>query len=185
MISLACVDTGGHYTQEVYMACRERLVKRVIAIKGKGGVGIPFTKPPSKVPIKENKNITCWLYMLSVGAGKEIIMSIFKVQQAGAKYCHFSRHEDAGYDALYFNGLLSEKMVPTKSGKPEWKKLIGHAHNEALDCRNYALAAVRILNPDMDALERQLKGLAPEPAKTQAAQPKRVKVSGSREIEEW
>ena len=185
IISLTCVDSGGHYSNEVYAACSVRLGKKVVAIKGQGGEGIPFRRPPKQQPIKDNPNMKCWLYMLGVDAGKEIIMSSLKVQEAGAKYCHFSRHEDAGYDALYFNGLLSEKMVPTKSGKPQWVKLLGHAHNEALDCRNYALAAVRILNPDMDALERQLKGLAPEPAKVQAAQPKRVKVSGSKAIEEW
>ena len=40
-----------------------------------------------------------------------------------------------------------------------WEKIIGHERNEALDCRNYALAAFRILDPDMDAVERRLKGL--------------------------
>ena len=41
-ISITCVDSGGHYTQEVYTRCRERKNKRVFAIKGKGGDGIPF-----------------------------------------------------------------------------------------------------------------------------------------------
>ena len=53
-ISITCVDSGGHYTQEVYARCRERKSKRVFAIKGKGGDGIPFVTPPSKVPIKDN-----------------------------------------------------------------------------------------------------------------------------------
>lgn len=69
------MDSGGHYTQEVYTRCRERKNKRVFAIKGKGGDGIPFVTPPSKVPIKDNKRITCWLYTLGVDAGKETIMS--------------------------------------------------------------------------------------------------------------
>lgn len=88
-ISITCVDSGGHYTQEVYTRCRERKNKRVFAIKGKGGDGIPFVTPPSKVPIKDNKRITCWLYTLGVDAGKETIMSSLKVQEAGPKYCHF------------------------------------------------------------------------------------------------
>ena len=50
-ISITCVDSGGHFTQEVYEACRARVGKRVFAIKGKGGDGIPFVSPPSKVPI--------------------------------------------------------------------------------------------------------------------------------------
>ena len=40
-----------------------------------------------------------------------------------------------------------------------WEKLKGHERNEALDCRNYALVALRVLDPDMDAVERRLRGL--------------------------
>ena len=39
-----------------------------------------------------------------------------------------------------------------------WGKIPGHERNEPLDCRNYALAGLRILNPDMDAAERRLRG---------------------------
>ncbi len=74
-ISITCVDSGGHFTQEVYEACRARVGKRVFAIKGKGGDGIPFVSPPSKVPIRDNKRITCWLYTIGVDAGKATIMA--------------------------------------------------------------------------------------------------------------
>lgn len=74
--------------------------------------------PPSKVAIKDNKRITCWLYTFGVDAGKEAIMSNIKVQEPGAKYCHFPRGEVYGYDSYYFNGLLSEKLgtSPRPSG---------------------------------------------------------------------
>ena len=113
-ISITCVDSGGHFTQEVYEACRARVGKRVFAIKGKGGDGIPFVSPPSKVPIRDNKRITCWLYTIGVDAGKATIMASLKVQEPGPKYCHFNRHPDAGYDLNFFNGLLSEKLVLTQ-----------------------------------------------------------------------
>lgn len=71
--------------------------------------------PPSKVPIKDNKRITCWLYTLGVDAGKETIMSSLKVQEAGPKYCHFPIHESCGYDTYYFNGLLSERLELTQT----------------------------------------------------------------------
>lgn len=175
-LSITCVDSGGHYTQEVYKACRARQAKRVFAIKGKGGDGVPYVSPPSKVPIRDNKKITCWLYTLGVDSGKESIMSAVKVQEKGAKYCHFPRGEERGYDANYFNGLLSEKLVlsQTKRGsKWSWEKLPGHARNEALDCRNYAMAGLKIIDPDMDAVERRLKGV-PEPQATRKqAQPSR------------
>lgn len=50
-VSFTCVDSGGHFTQEVYAECKARQNKRVFAIKGKGGDGIPYTAPPSKVKI--------------------------------------------------------------------------------------------------------------------------------------
>lgn len=162
-ISLTFVDSGGHYTQEVYEECNKRINKRMFAIKGKGGEGIPFTGPPSKVNIvKDNKIIgKAWLYVLGVDAGKERIMSGLKVRSVGARYSHFPSNEDKGYDNLYFSGLLSEKMT-YKNNKWQWEKLPGHNRNEALDCRNYANAAFRALNPNLDAIERKLKGAAQE-----------------------
>lgn len=161
-ISLTFVDSGGHYTQDVYERCRERKNKRVFAIKGKGGDGIPFVSPPSRVPIRDDKRVTCWLYTLGVDAGKEAIMSSLKVQEAGPKYCHFPKDESRGYDSYYFTGLLSEKLEPTQTKRGNvwrWVKIPGHNRNEALDCRNYANAGLRLLNPDMDAIERRLKNL--------------------------
>ena len=163
-ISLTCVDSGGHKTQSVYRHCRDRLSKRVFAIKGQGGDGIPFTKPPSKVKIVVNGVAIgqTWLYSLGVDAGKAEIMAALKVQEAGPKYCHFPKGSEQGYDLAFFNGLLSERLVmKSERGRTRWvwEKIIGHERNEALDCRNYALAALRILDPDMDAVERRLKGL--------------------------
>lgn len=179
-ISMTCVDSGGHFTQEVYAACRARQHKNVFAIKGKGGDGIPFVSPPTKVAIRDNKKVTCWLYTLGVDAGKAAIMGNLKVQEAGAKYCHFPRNPDAGYDLNFFNGLLSEKLELTHTKRGEvwaWVKLPGHNRNEALDCRNYAMAALKILNPDMDAVERRLKGID-QPKQTAQQQPKpRIKRS--------
>lgn len=171
-ISITCVDSGGHYTQEVYEACRARKNKRVFAIKGKGGDGIPLVTPPSKVPIRDNKKITCWLYTLGVDAGKASIMSALKVQEAGAKYCHFPLGDTYGYDSYYFNGLLSEKLELTQTKRGNvwaWVKIPGHNRNEALDCRNYALAGFKIIDPDTLAVERRLKDL---PVKNTPTKPK-------------
>lgn len=160
-VSTTFIDSGGHYTQEVYAACRERLGKRVFAIKGKGGPDIPYVGVPTRVALRDNKRITCWLYTIGVDAGKSKIMSGLKVQEPGAKYSHFPRG-DRGYDANYFSGLLPEKLTLTRTSRGDrwvWEKLSGHQRNEALDCRNYANAAFRALNPDLDTIERRLKGV--------------------------
>lgn len=181
-ISLTFIDSGGHYTQEVYEECAKRINKRVFAIKGKGGEGIPFTGPPSKVNIVKDDKIIgkAWLYVLGVDAGKERIMSGLKVRSVGARYSHFPSNEEKGYDNLYFSGLLSEKMT-YENNKWKWKKIPGHNRNEALDCRNYANAAYRVLNPNLDAIERKMKGVAQEikkPAKPRKKQRRRSELYG-------
>lgn len=167
-ISVTFVDSGGHYTQEVYEQCNKRMNKRVFAIKGKGGEGIPFTGPPSKVNIVRDDKVVgkAWLYSLGVDAGKERIMSGLKVQRQDSgdvhpRYSHFPSNEGRGYDANFFSGILSEKLT-YKSGKWVWEKLPGHKRNEALDCRNYANAAFTALRPNLENIYKQLHSIKTE-----------------------
>ena len=177
-VSLTFVDSGGHKTQSVYKQCRARMGKRVFAIKGKGGEGEPYTKPPSKVKIVVNGRAIgeTWLYTIGVDAGKaDILKGSLLVLEPGPKYCHFPNHPEAGYDYRYFTGLMSEvqeEALERGRKRTVWKVLKGHERNEPLDCRNYAMAAFRVLDPDMDAVERRLKG-APE---QKAAQPQRTRL---------
>ena len=131
---------------------------------------LPFTNPPTLVAIRDNKKVKCYLYTIGVDAGKSKIMSRLKVQEKGAGYMHFPRGEQ-GYDKAFFEGLLSEKLVLTRTSRGDvwrWEKLPGHRRNEALDCRNYALAAMQVAAPNLDAVERRLRGL-PEQEKTDPA----------------
>lgn len=178
--SFTAVDSGGHKTQSVYRHCRARQNKRVFAIKGVGGDGVPFTKPPTKVKVVVSGRVIdyAWLYTIGVDAGKATIMDNLKVQEAGAKYCHFPLGEERGYDHTYFRGLLSEKLVlKSERGRTRWMwvKLAGHERNEALDCRDYALAAYRILDPDLDAVERRLKSPPGAQAKEATQEPPKKK----------
>lgn len=160
-IGLTFIDSGGHFTQDVYEQCRLRQAKRVFAIKGKGGENIPYiSTKPSKVVINGNSNRTAWLYIIGVDAGKTTIMSNLKVETPGASYCHFPRNEECGYDAYFFDCLLSEKLVLNKSktgNRWVWEKIPGHQRNEALDCRNYANAAFKVWNPDLNNIFQKLK----------------------------
>ena len=187
-ISIFCVDSGGHFTQEVYEQCKKRQAKRFFAIKGKGGDGIPYISPPSKVAIRDNKRRTCWLYTIGVDSGKASIMSSLKVEEPGPKFSHFPTDPDAGYDMNFFNGLLSEKMVLAHTNRGDvwrWEKIPGHERNEALDCRNYAMAALKIINPDLDAVERRLKGSEEKPSVTQQAQKPRRRSKRAEMFSDW
>lgn len=189
-ISLTFVDSGGHYTTEVYKQCKKRQHKKVFPIKGKGGESIPFISIPTKQYLdkvaksKKSKNFV-YLYTLGVDAGKTIIMDSLKVKEPGPKYAHFPKDEELKYDRSFFNGLISERqeLVETKTGrKLAWVSIPGHKRNEALDCRNYAIAAIRLLDPDFNAIERKIKGLNIE-KKTQKKKTKRNKKQGG--YNEW
>lgn len=166
-ISITFIDEGGHFTQDVRLRCSERFRKKVFPIKGLFGDGIPYTAPPKKQKIVINGRYIgqCWWYGIGVDSGKQIIMDNLKVRSAGNKYCHFPLRDD--YNITYFQGLLSERLV-YKDGRKhpwQWEKIPGHERNEALDCRNYALAAAKALAPDYDAIERRLKGTVNKPKK--------------------
>ena len=160
-VSIKFVDEGGHFTQEIRQRCHDRIGKKVFCIKGFPGSDRPFTSPPKQQKITvQNRYIgMCWQYQLGVDSGKQIIMDDLKVQEPGARYCHFPRRDDYGLG--YFNGLLSEHLVYKDGHRNpwQWEKISGHERNEALDCRNYALAAFKVLPKDLDAIDRRLKQL--------------------------
>lgn len=160
-VSLTFVDEGGLNTQDVRLACRERMGRKVFAIKGMGGSDVPYTAPPKKMQIMVRGRAvgTCWQYQLGVDAGKQAIMDSLRVQQPGSKYSHFPRNEEAGYGTAFFKGLLSERLVYKKGLKKPWvwEKIPGHERNEALDCRNYANAAFKSMDTDLDAVEKRIR----------------------------
>lgn len=163
-VSVTFVDSGGHYTQEVYENCRKRKFKNVFAIKGKGGENIPYVSPPKKAEIMKRGVVvgTTPLYIIGVDAGKEKIMSALMSENEETHRYHFPVNEEKGYDANFFNGLLSEGKVfesTARGGVWKWVKLPGHNRNEALDCRNYANAAYRAMNPNLERLFRKLNDI--------------------------
>lgn len=193
-ISMTFIDEGGHFTMEVRQQCRARLSKKIFCIKGMPGQDTPYTAPPKKQKIMiQNVLIgTCWQYQIGVDSGKEIIMDNLKVQTPGPKFCHFPKRDD--YGSGYFKGLLSEVKVydPNKKKPWQWKKIPGHERNEALDCRNYALAAFKALPVDLDAIDRRLKEANGQPVppaaqpKAAPAQKKRRRAAGSNKYyDDW
>ncbi len=154
------VDEGGHFTKEVRQFCRARMKKNVFCIKGLYGPDWPFTDKPKKMKIVVNNRYVgmFWQYQIGVDSGKQSIMDNLQVQAPGPKYCHFPLRDD--YGAAYFDGLLSEHLVPEGKTRHRWvwKPIPGHERNEPLDCRNYAMAAFETLNINLDEQNRRIKG---------------------------
>ncbi len=145
-ILCTCIDSGGHFTSEVYAFVKIREHRRVFAIKGMAGSREIVSKPS-----RHNKgNIA--LFPVGVDSAKDTLFSRLLIEKVGKNYCHFPIEEDKGYDEAYFKGLTSEKRVNVvKKGvrKSEWK-LVSGRRNEPLDLRNYAFAALRIANPNLE-----------------------------------
>jgi phage terminase large subunit GpA-like protein len=155
----ACVDSGGHYTQQVYNYARLRAGRRVFAIKGIGGEGKPVAGRPTKNNIGKIN-----LFPVGVDTAKEIVYARLKMKEEGDGYCHFP----IGRDEEYFRMLTAEKKV-TKyfKGRPrmEWQKI--RTRNEALDCRVYATAALAILNANLQTLYQQAQNRVQSPEQAQ------------------
>ena len=161
IIRSTCVDSGGHYTQQVYNYARQRAGKRVFAIKGIGGEGKPIAGKPSRNNIGKIN-----LFPVGTDTAKELIFARLKITDEGAGYCHFP----FTHNEEYFRMLTSEKKV-TKyyKGRPkrEWVKI--RQRNEALDCRVYAMAALELMGLNIEHLAKQGKNKV----KSSQAVPKR------------
>lgn len=158
-IASSCIDSGGHYTQQVYDYCKTRQHRRVFAIKGVGGAGRPIVSAPSKKQSGRNKRKVD-LFTVGVDDAKGLVYSRLRICEQGPGYCHFPLERDEEY----FAQLTAEKVV-TKfvRGFPrkEWTKT--RARNEALDMRVYALAALTILNPVWQSLKQKLQPIEDAP----------------------
>lgn len=146
-----CVDSGGHYTNEVYKFCKQRFSRNIFAVKGSNDSAAAYIQKP-----KKNNREQAYRFDIGVDTGKSLLMGRLKVEEVGPGYCHFPIEDDKGYDKKYFEGLTAEKKVLRyKKGKPYfvWEKI--RERNEPLDCRNYAAAAIEITNLPLKAPEQQ------------------------------
>lgn len=170
IVRSSCVDSGGHYTQQVYNYCRTRAGKRVFAIKGMGGEGKPIVGRPTKNNIGKIN-----LFPVGTDTAKELVYSRLKMTDVGEGYCHFP----TGRNEEYFRMLTAEKKVTRYfKGRPrtEWAKI--RTRNEALDCRVYATAALAILNLNLEALSKQAQNAVSSPEQPAVRRPRMPMGSG-------
>jgi phage terminase large subunit GpA-like protein len=154
-VACTCVDSGGHFTSEVYKFCKANEQRRIFAIKGQGGPGIPLIHR-----LYRSKKENAAVIILGVDSGKSKLMSRLKIKELGDGYCHFPKGEQRGYDQIYFKGLISEHLVKRKSQgqwRMVWEKINSGQRNEPLDVRNYAQAALELVKPNFEELEKRLK----------------------------
>ena len=156
-LSCTCIDSAGHFTDEVCRFCKPRAWRNIFAIVGRGREGMPSVSKPSR-----NNRCHVVLFTLGVTTIKGTLFSRLKVEKRGAGYCHFPldvKHNHRGYDAVYFKGLLSERMVVKRvKGRDTitWELRSPGIRNEPLDTRVYATGALELLKLLLQ-LEQEIK----------------------------
>jgi len=140
------VDSGGHHTAAVYRFCKARLRRRVFAVKGNDGIGLPLVPQRARIV----GSMRARLYSLCVDPGKESLVGRLRIPTPGPGYMHLP----AWVDGEYLAQLTAEKPVwkwrPRKGTIRTWQKI--RDRNEAFDLEVYALAALYILWPPGPAL---------------------------------
>lgn len=146
-IACTCMDSGGHFTQEVYRFTKTKEARRIYAIKGasaKKGEYVPLVSSTSRT-----KLVKALLITLGVNDGKARVMSNLNIKDFGPNYCHFPNGK--GYEKQYFEGLTAEKLETRyEKGVPYQVWVKKRARNEPFDLRVYNTAALEIINPNLD-----------------------------------
>jgi phage terminase large subunit GpA-like protein len=153
-IVATCVDSAGHFTQNVYEYVKPRQPRRIYAVKGMAGTGRPLISRPSM-----GNRLRVMLFSIGVDTAKELIFARLQIAESGPGYMHFNRN----CEEEYFKQLTAEKQVTRFSkGFPTkvWVKV--RSRNEALDCEVYALAAFRLLNAKMQTIAQSVQRKALE-----------------------
>lgn len=154
-ISAACLDTGGTsgYTQAAYDYAKGRTGRKLFAIKGVGGWGRAIVEKPQRKQSGKNARKVD-LFLVGTDEAKLVTARRLNTLIPGPGYCHFP----ADRDEEWFKQITAEKLVVRYiKGQPvrEWTKP-DKARNEALDCRNYAYAALKIMQPSLKHIASRL-----------------------------
>jgi phage terminase large subunit GpA-like protein len=137
LIRAACIDSGGHFTVQVYNFVRDKQSRSIWAIRGSSHSGTP---PWPRKATRVNKGKVP-LYVIGADVLKDAFAARLRIEQPGAGYCHFP----IGRGLDYFEGLLSERPLRVYSGgvaRRVWTPISGFVRNEPLDCRVYCYAAL-------------------------------------------
>ena len=147
-LATACVDSGGHFTNQELSFCRSRFRRRILAIKGMAGSRPIFPKRAST-----NNSMRTPLFMIGVSSAKDVLFARLKIDQEGAGYIHFPKN----LDDEYFLQLKSER-VKTKyvKGIPTREYVKTRTRNEALDCLVYGYASFIGLNADLNKVKHRI-----------------------------
>jgi len=136
-VAAAAIDSGGHRTAEVMRYAQARANRRVWAIKGRGGPGVP---PWPKRPAKPKPGAPAAVTIVGVDTLKTALYARLHKTEPGPGCLHFPDDRDLDW----YRGLTAERPIRKYVkgvARIEWLADKG-VRNEPLDCRVYATAAL-------------------------------------------
>lgn len=145
-ISACGIDSGGHYTQDVYQFVRPRRRRKVLALKGASRPGKPvISSKPSLVDLNwrgKAEKLGAELWMIGTDTAKDWLITRWNfIDGPGA--IHFSNELP---DTFYEQVTAERKLIRYRKGHAisEWVKTPGEP-NECLDLCVYNLAMAQFL----------------------------------------
>ncbi|OQX35371.1 MAG: hypothetical protein B0D91_10920, partial [Oceanospirillales bacterium LUC14_002_19_P2] len=165
-LAQVCMDSGGHFTDEVYAFSRKLGIDWLIPIKGASQAGKAIATFPKT---RNRKGV--YLTLVGTDTAKELIYQRYRIQEPGAGYCHWPV-KDCFDEDYYKQATAEEKIRKYKHGVAHFEWDAKKRRNEALDCRVYALTAVRILQQHRGLDLEQLSLNRPVPETCEEVQEK-------------
>jgi phage terminase large subunit GpA-like protein len=149
-IAAEAIDTGGHFTHQVYSFCRDRIKrgKRTFAIKGGDRPGLPVKGRSTLVDVNYKGRILkrgVRLWFVGTDSAKDLLHNRLRLKRYGPGYAHL-------WQALpdhFFEGMTSEERVRQKTARGlryAWVKKSGGGRNEPWDCSVYSLFAAHAID---------------------------------------
>jgi len=157
-LSRTFIDSG-YCTSHVYKFTAPRKARNIYAIKGASAHDAPEVLGPTRQRIG---NARAEVFVLGGNKLKSTMFGYFDLQQLGPGYCHLP----TTYDASWYEQLQTEHLVSKRiGGKPAqvWEKKKANLRNEAIDKRQYALAALMSMRVDIKGILAGLKAATEKP----------------------
>ncbi len=145
-IHASAIDTGGHFTHEVYNFCRKRTARRVYAIKGESKEGCPVKSRASLQDVnwrggRIKNGVKLWL--VGTDTAKDNLYNRLNIAIPGPGYIHFSKE----LPDEFFTQMAAEERIKVKTSRGEahrWVKV--KPRNETWDCTVYSIFVCHMLD---------------------------------------
>lgn len=146
-IEAAAIDTGGHFTHQVYNFCRTRERRRVYAIKGdaqhgkmvKGKASIQDVNWKGKIFKRGVK-----LWFVGTDTAKDLLYGRLLVAKPGPGYVHFSKD----LPDQFYDHFTAESRMPVRTARGIDYRWVNpkRRRNEAWDASIYSIWCTHMLN---------------------------------------